>query len=136
MASGRKRVPPNLKVIQGTVQPGRAEPELDESQLLQAAPGAPQYLNVDGKDMWDSVTKRMSVAKVLQEEDLYLIEQACYAWQRFRQKAVAGMPITASEDNAMKAMFSELGMSPASRLKAGAGAGESKKNRFANNGRA
>jgi hypothetical protein len=73
---------------------------------------------------------------VLQVVDLYGLEQLCYAWQLFRQKAKAGMDVTASENNALRGLFSEFGMSPAARRRVVANMGETPlANRFAGHGK-
>ncbi len=115
MARGRKPTPPNLKVLAGTTRPSREVPDAPEFDLVTEFPEAPQHLNVDGCAMWRELGPQLVAAKVLQLVDLYHLEQLCYAWQRFRAKAKAGMDITAAEDTALKALFSEFGMTPAAR---------------------
>ena len=44
------------------------------------------------------------------------------------------MELTASEDGALKALFSEFGMTPASRRKVSSAGEKPKGNKFANNG--
>lgn len=80
----------------------------------------PQHLNPDGAQAWNDLGPKLVAAGVLQEVDLYPLEQVCYAWQRFRQKAKAGMDMSASDDNALKALWSEFGMTPAARRRVAA----------------
>ena len=133
MTRGRKPTPTNLKVLAGTVRPSREVPDVPEFDLVEHFPSAPQHLNVDGMTMWSQLGPQLVAAKVLQVVDLYHLEQLCFAWQRFRMKAKAGMDITAAEDTALKALFSEFGMTPASRRRVSAGAEKPKANKFSNN---
>lgn len=123
---GRKPTAPALKVIAGTARPDREAPEAPEFDLVEDFPAAPQHLDVDGASMWNDLGRQLVAAKVLQVVDLYALQQLCYAWQRAVKKQKAGMDITAAEDMALKALWSEFGMTPASRRKVAAG-GEGKK---------
>lgn len=123
---GRKPLAPALKLIAGTNRPDRAEVDAPEFDLVETFPEAPQHLNADGAGMWVSIGPQLVAAKVLQVVDLYALQQLCYAWQRAVAKQKAGMDITAAEDMALKSLWSEFGMTPASRRKVATG-GEAKK---------
>lgn len=130
---GRKPTAPALKVIAGTARPDREAPDdAPEFDLVDEFPEPPQHLNVDGAAMWNNLGPQLVKSKVLQTVDLFALQQLCYAWQRAVAKQKAGMDITAAEDMALKAMFSEFGMTPASRRKVSSG-GDGKKagNKFA-----
>ena len=131
---GRKATPPNLKVLAGTARPDRAEADAPEFDLVDDFPDAPQHLNVDGAEMWKNIGQTLVAARVLQVVDLYSLEQLCFSWQCFRKKAKADMEPTAAETTALKALFSEFGMTPASRRKVAAGAQKPSGNAFAGNG--
>lgn len=131
----RKPTAPHLKVLAGTDRPDREMPDAPEFDLIDDFPEAPQHLNPDGAEMWATLGPQLVAARVLQVVDLYSLEQLCFAWQRFRQKAKAGMELTAAEDTALKALFSEFGMTPASRRKVASGGERPKGNAFAGNGR-
>lgn len=130
---GRKPTAPALKVIAGTARPDREAPaDAPEFDLVEVFPPPPQHLNIDGATMWNDLGPCLVKARALQIVDLYALQQLCYAWQRAVAKQKAGMDITAAEDMALKAMFSEFGITPASRRKVSTG-GDSKKagNKFA-----
>lgn len=135
MTRGRKPTPPNLKVLAGTNRPSRETPDAPEFDLVEQFPEAPQHLNVDGMAMWMQLGPQLVAARVLQVVDLFHLEQLCFAWQRFRMKAKAGMDITAAEDQALKALFSEFGMTPASRRKVATGGEKPKGNKFSGIGK-
>lgn len=135
MTRGRKPTAPNLKVLAGTTRPDREEKDAPEFDLIEDFPDAPQHLNRDGAEMWERLGRQLVAAKVLQVVDLYSLEQLCFAWQCFRKKAKADMEATAAETTALKALFSEFGMTPASRRKVSSGGEQKKGNAFAGNGR-
>lgn len=132
---GRKRTDPNLKVIAGTDRPDREIQDVPKFDLIDDFPAAPLHLNIDGIQMWNNLGPQLVNTKVLQVVDLYPLEQLCVAWQMFRKKAKADMEITASEHQALKALFSEFGMTPASRSKVTAQNDKNTGNKFAGNGK-
>jgi len=134
----RKPTPHNLKVIAGTDRPDRAPPaDMPVFPTVFELPAPPQHLNTDGADLWRTVGTELVRARVLQSVDLPAFEQLCVRWQCMRQVAKAGMPSTAADDQALKALFSEFGMTPASRRKVGSGGKEEKAgNKFAARGAA
>lgn len=134
MARGRKPTAPNLKVLAGTDRPDREVPDSPDYDLVEDFPDPPQYLNADGAEMWNNMGRQLVAARVLQVVDLFSLEQLCFQWQCFRRKAKAEMEPTAAETTALKALFSEFGMTPASRAKVSAGQEKSKGNKFGNNG--
>jgi hypothetical protein len=72
---------------------------------------------------------------VIQVVDLYALEELAYSWQVFRQKAKAGMEVTASEHNALKGLLIEFGLTPAARRRVVANITDPPKaNRFARHG--
>lgn len=132
---GRKRTDPNLKVIAGTDRPDREIQDVPKFDLIDDFPEAPLHLNIDGIQMWNNLGPQLVNTKVLQVVDLYPLEQLCVAWQMFRKKAKADMEITASEHQALKALFSEFGMTPASRSKVTTQGDKNIGNKFATNGK-
>jgi phage terminase small subunit len=135
MARGRKPTAPALKVLTGTKRPDRERVDAPEFDLVDVFPDAPQHLSSDGAEMWRTLGPQLVAARVLQVVDLYSLEQLCFAWQCFRKKAKADMESTAAETTALKALFSEFGMTPASRSKVASGGEKPKGNKFADNGR-
>lgn len=128
---GRKPTAPHLKLLAGTARPDREATDAPQFDLVDEFPDPPQHLNVDGAEMWTRLGPQLVAARVLQVVDLYALEQLCYAWERFRKKAKAGMDVTAAEDTALKALFSEFGMTAASRRKVTSGTDKKPGNAFA-----
>ena len=133
------RKPDHLKAISGTDQPCRRDPLADilpDYPKVEEFPGPPPNLNVDGAAMWNALGPQLVAVGLLQVVDLYALEHMCYLWQQFRQKASAKLEITASESNALKACWSDFGLTPAARRRVVAAAGDApSKNRFAQHGR-
>lgn len=127
--------PLNLKVISGTVEKSREATQAPEFPPVTDFPAAPQHLNPDGAQMWDHLGRLLMATGVLQEPDLYALEQVCCAWSRFREKAKKGIDITASEDNALKALWGEFGLTPAARRRVVASTETPKGNRFSQHGK-
>ena len=117
---GRKAKPHGLHVIAGTERPDREPKDVPQFEVVREFPPPPLHLNADGAGFWNSIGPQLVAAGVLQVVDLFALEQLCYGVQRFRQKAKAGMDVTASEDNALKALLSEFGMTPAARRRVAA----------------
>lgn len=138
MTKGRKPTPANQKVISGNFRKDRANEDAIEYEAVESLadfPDAPLTLNLDGSEMWNKLGPQLVASKVLQVVDLYVLEQLCYSWQRFRQKARAAIDLTAAEDNAMKSLFAEFGMTPASRCKVTSTGDKKPANKFATNGK-
>ena len=128
---GRKPTAKHLKILAGTSRPDREFPDAPEFDLVSEFPEAPRHLDIDGAFMWNSLGPQLVAAKVLQTVDLYSLEQLCVAWQCFRKKAKAGMESTAAENQALKSLLAEFGMTPASRRRVVAGDTVKKGNKFA-----
>ena len=109
--------PPELKVLAGTNdRPEKAEdaPQFPRIEVGEF-PAPPQHLNPDGVELWNDLGPQLVACGVLQTVDLRALEQLAYGWQLFRTKAKAGMDVTASEHNALIALWKEFGLTPAAR---------------------
>lgn len=135
MGKGRKPTPTGLKVLAGTFRADREVQDAPEFDLIEKFPSPPPHLAVDGQDMWNNLGPQLVKAKVLQVVDLYALEQLCAYWEMVRKKMKVGMETTAAEQMALKALFSEFGMTPASRRKVSSGVDKKPKNKFAENGK-
>jgi len=132
---GPPKTPRAFKVLSGQ-KPSKIAAGFEEAPEFPvvepgAFPGAPQHLNPDGAEMWNGVGAQLVACGVVQVVDLYALEELAYAWQNFRQKAKAGMEVTASEHNALKGLLQEFGLTPAARRRVVANITEPpKQNRF------
>lgn len=134
---GPQRKPRTLKIIAGTdIKKRRDEHPIPEFDKLTWLPDAPKYLKGPGLELWNKLGPQLIRCGVLQVVDTYALEQLCYAWQKFRERAEEGYEVTASENNALKALWQEFGLTPAARRRVTASEGEGEpKNKFANHGR-
>jgi len=134
---GPPKTPKNFKIISGTNRPHRDDaPDAPQFPIVRDFPEPPQHLNPDGAEAWNSLGKELTACGVLQTVDLRALEQLCYCWQIFRQKARAGMEVTASEHNALKGLLVEFGLTPAARRRVVANLTEAPpQNRFHGHGK-
>jgi phage terminase small subunit len=133
---GPAPTPPHLKAIAGTSRADRDQAAADIPQFPSIErgqfPEAPQHLTADGAAMWNTLGPELVNCGILQVVDLYALEQTCYAWQRFRTIAKAGSDFSASEHQALRALFSEFGMTPVARRRVvNAATGGKSGNKFA-----
>ena len=133
---GPPKTPREFKIIAGTDRESRdATPDAPKFPLVRDFPEPPQHLNPDGVAIWADLGRQLTGCGVIQVVDLYALEELCYAWQIFRQKARAGMEVTASEHNALKGLLIEFGLTPAARRRVVANITEAAPtNRFAKHG--
>ena len=133
-----------VKLIAGTSEKARearqAAEEADAPQFeaLREFPDPPQTLNTDGAALWKKLGPELVACGLVQVVDVYALEHLCYLWQLFKQKAAAKLEVTASESNALRAAFSEFGLTPAARRRVVANLGAGKAppaNRFAGHGK-
>jgi phage terminase small subunit len=136
VAVGRKPTPPELKVLRGTLRKDDVEKAKDAPRfdVVEGTPPVPETLKGPGAAMWKDLTAKLTRVRVLQTTDLYVLEQLCYGWQRFQARAAVGDDISPTDHAALRALFSEFGMTPASRQRV-AVSDKSTGNRFANNGK-
>lgn len=129
--------PLKFKVLAGTERPCRPDPDAAAPQfeVVREFPEPPQHLNPDGVEMWQKLGPQLVACGLLQVVDLYALEQLCYTWQQFRQKSKAGFEVTASENNALTALWQQFGLTPSARRRVVANIAEAgKPNRFAGHG--
>lgn len=136
----RQKTSNQFKVIAGTDQPcrmGETEAAAPQFEPVREFPAPPQHLSPDGVELWTKLGQQLVACGVLQVVDLAALEQLCVAWQQFRKKAKADMEVTASEHNALKALWAEFGLTPAARRRVVANLGGEvpQANRFAGHGK-
>ena len=134
MTRGRKPKPPALKLLAGTCRPDRERAESVTFDIVEDFPEPPQHFNTDGMDIWNDLGPKLVAAGVLSIVDLYQFQQLCYIRQCHAAKQKAGLNITAADDNALRGLFSDFGMSWNARQKSAVG-DKPKGGKFTNNGR-
>lgn len=145
---GRKPKPTHLKIVQGTAQPCRMNP--NEPVLDVAQPGPPEGLSAAARKHWPVVCERLAIAGVMTAMDVDALEGYCEQYARWRQAmtevekhgavvlAANGSPVVSpwvsianqSFDRMVKAQV-EFGMTPSSRTRVSAAKKEPPKKGFA-----
>ena len=77
MAKGRKKLPTNLKKIQGTLEKSRLVEIEMQVELCVSLPDAPELLSEIGRGEWEKVTSQLYNLKMLHRVDLRLVEAYC-----------------------------------------------------------
>ena len=135
--AGRKTLPTNLKILQGTFRPERAnknEPRPDIN-----IPTAPDFLSKDALIEWGRISNQLSKLGLLTDMDMAALAIYCQAWGRIvkYEKIVAekgklykttngniqlspAMWVVNKAYEQVYKFMSEFGMSPASRAKVSA----------------
>lgn len=134
---GPQKKPRALKIVAGTdIKKRRDTHPIPEFEKVTWVPEPPEYLKGAGLELWKKLGPQLVMCGVLQIVDVYALEQLCYAWQKYREKAEKGYEVTASENNALKALWQEFGLTPAARRRVTSEAGEGPaSNKFAAHGK-
>ena len=77
MGKGRKKLPTNLKKIQGTLEKSRLVENEMQVELCVSLPDAPELLSEIGRGEWEKVTSQLYNLKMLHRVDLRLVEAYC-----------------------------------------------------------
>ena len=77
MGKGRKKLPTNLKKIQGTLEKSRLVENEMQVELCVSIPDAPELLSEIGRGEWEKVTSQLYNLKMLHRVDLRLVEAYC-----------------------------------------------------------
>jgi P27 family predicted phage terminase small subunit len=132
MAAGRKPKPTNLKLIQGTYRPDRAN--LSEPKPRAVIPPCPSFLQGEARKQYQQTAKKLARMRMATELDGMALVILCQSWREcidawakleetgMLVKSPNGYPMTnpywAILNQAIKkvsAMLSEFGLTPGSR---------------------
>jgi phage terminase small subunit len=106
------RKPRSLKVLSGTDQPCRraAAERAQVGAVLAEFPPPPQWLDVDGAEMWNHHGAALHAAGRLRDIHLPMLEVVCMSWSQFRKDARAGRTLLPVERARLVAELREIGM--------------------------
>ena len=79
MAKGRKKLPTQIKKIQGTLDKSREVKNEMQVSTLNKLPDAPNWLNPMAKNEWKNVTNELLSLQMLHQIDLILLAAYCNA---------------------------------------------------------
>jgi P27 family predicted phage terminase small subunit len=132
MVAGRKPKPTNLKMIQGTYRPDRANPS--EPKPRAVIPPCPEFLQGEARKQYQKTAKKLARIGLMTELDDMALSMVCQGWADYLEatdqvkrsgmlvKSPNGFPVLnpylIAANQALKkvrALFAEFGMTPGSR---------------------
>jgi phage terminase small subunit len=140
MKPGPKPQPNQQKRAKGETRPSRmAEAQSGVAVVLQFpaldfAPDPPEWMNVDGQELWLSVAPMLYTQKVLTKADLAALTHLCQLHGTIIKDFKRDVDVAASDLAQLRMYFAEFGLTPSSRTRVPHGSKESG-NRFGNNGK-
>ena len=136
MKRGAKNKPDALKVIAGTDQPCRMNPDAPVYPQVDETFKPPKWLkNKHAKEEWARLVPLLSKNGVLTEADLSLLATLCQTYGKYVDNAIKDIDIPASTLTQLRMLYSEFGLTPASRSGVKAAPAEKSTNPFSRNGR-
>lgn len=140
---GRKPTPTAIKELEGN--PGKRKLNENEPKPEKKAPSCPKWLDKEARKEWHRLAKKMEAIGILTEVDMAAFAAYCQSYARWKQneefitehgslvRTPSGywmaVPQVAMAQQYMKQMgkfATEFGLTPASRSRLIAGAGDSK----------
>jgi phage terminase small subunit len=103
-----------LKLVNGTIKPGRDKPEL-ELPPLEGIPEAPAFLDIEGAREFERCARLLYGPGVLTEADLALLTAYAAVWSSLVKQWANAIRPQAAELTAFRQLAGELGMTPRSR---------------------
>jgi P27 family predicted phage terminase small subunit len=85
--AGRKPKPTAIRLLEGNA--GHRPINDAEPQFEAAGSGAPEWLDVAGRELWDQIVPQMLSARVLTVVDVPLLAAACEQWGLYRRASNA-----------------------------------------------
>ena len=133
---GAKPKPDHIKVVSGTDQPCRMNPEAPEFPSLEDEFQPPAWLtNRDALAEWDRTALMLKKSGVLTAADLSMLAALCQTYGEYVDMVTRRIQVPAAFLTQMRMLYAEFGMSPASRSTVKAKPDEASKNPFSRNGR-
>lgn len=129
MPRGRPPDPTRLKIIRGTLEAGRLNP--DEPQPLAGIPVCPEWIGTEARAVWDELVRVIGEARILTQADQWLMvrfAQAAARWKAaeiqldafksMRAKGYRAVYVVMKQEWAdMNNLAGQLGLSPGMRSK-------------------
>jgi phage terminase small subunit len=112
---GRKPKPTAIKLIQGTFNVSRANPTEPKPEL--GAPDRPKYLKGEAKKEWDRQVGYLTRDGVLAKREHAMLAAYCVLHGQFVESVRKGTPLIASLIAQYRALATEFGLTPSSRVK-------------------
>lgn len=117
----RRRTPTAIKKLEGTERADRAVNEPQHRETRHAEPVVPLKSDA-ARVAWDYLVPRLESTRVLTEPDLLMLAQACNYHGYVEGVWANGEAPKAAEITQLRMLFTEFGLTPASRGNVSAGA--------------
>lgn len=133
---GRPKKPHALKVLSGTVQPCRIDPDDHEFQPLSEIPPPPDWLpNAHAVKEWHRLTEILFASHILTDASLSALAHLCALHGKIVQLYSAGENPNATLAGALRSMQNDFCLTPASQGRIKVTGEEKTGNAFASNGK-
>jgi phage terminase small subunit len=127
--------PNRFKVIAGTDQPCRMNPDEIEYDPLEGDIETPDWLGIDGQKYWERIVPILQKKKTLTEADLEALEVTCMLYDEVKRHGKVRMIPKGNIISQLRMYQCQFGLTPVSRASVKGDAGEKKQNPFEKNGR-
>jgi P27 family predicted phage terminase small subunit len=108
----RPRKPTHLKIVTGTLRPGRQNPR--EPQPKKGLPAAPSHMTAGGRRAWRYIGSRLNRMGILTEADAIALERLCETYAQILQAQESyARPITGTRLNKRTGETEEYEIAPA-----------------------
>src|SRR6056297_1338767 len=104
------------KRAKGETRPCRLNSVVIEMPHCDDVPSPPEWLEPEARELWKQMAPMLFSQRVLTKADIPSLTHMCTMHASQIRARKAGMPVTASEANALRSYFGEFGMTPASRV--------------------
>jgi len=134
---GSNAKPPGIRKLEGQTKPYLMRENIVDFPRPPAPPKCPEWIkSATAIAEWNRLVPLFWNSHVLTDGDLTMLAHMCDMHGVIVDARKESQRVNASERAQLRAMYSEFGLTPASRLKAGTGAGAAKpENRFAQHGK-
>jgi phage terminase small subunit len=130
---GRKAQSNAEKNLKGERRPSRQTVTVVEFPKVRALPEPPEWMNDDGKTMWDELGPILVAQRILTDPDFYAFAELCYIRGELVDKHRRRIEPTAAARNVFARFCADFGITPTSRTRIGGSRG-TKENPFERNG--
>lgn len=114
MTKGRRPVARDLKLVTGTLKPGR-----DKGACVSSSgrPKRPDWLSDEVRREWNRVVPELQKAGVLSVLDRGMLAVYCSLWAQYAGGERRGVPIKAALISQMRAIAASFGLTPSDRAR-------------------
>lgn len=134
MARGRKPQSNAAKKRKGETRPSQQTVTVIQFPKIKRLPKAPDWVNDEGRLLWDDVGPLLFQQGLLQTPDLHALAHLCQLHGSIVDFTKRGIGPSAAELSQLRLFFAEFGLTPTSRTRVGGSRDGPKENPFKRNG--